>query len=243
MAMEWHKARLVDMIQETPQTRRFFFELPELERYDFVPGQFVNMELPIGEEPREKRRSYSIASRPVGDNRLEFIIVRLEGGRGTGYLFDGCEVGTEFPISSAAGRLVLEEPIEYDICYICTGTGVAPFRSQLQDIYHNKKPHQRIDLIFGTRTMEDVLYYEEFRQLEKDLPDFHYHVCLSREDVEGTRRGYVHSVYQELFADRHGDENVIFSLCGWGDMIKEARKHLTQEMGFVRKQVQLEIYG
>ena len=47
----------------------------------------------------------------------------------------------------------------------------------------------------------------------------------------------------ELFADRHGDENVMFSLCGWGDMIKEARKRLTQEMGFVRKQVQLEIYG
>ena len=244
MPLEWYKSQLVDVVDETAQTKRFFFEFPELERYDFEAGQFTQFDMPIGpeDEPRKRQRSYSIASRPDGSNRLEFVIVRLEGGAGTGYLFDEMKVGDAIKMSSPRGKMVLHEPVDYDICYICTGTGIAPFRSQMHDMIAHNKPHRRVDLVFGTRTMADTLYYEEMRALGEQLDGFRFHCVLSREDHEGCRRGYVHPVYEELYGDRAGDPDVRFFICGWSDMIKEARTRLT-DMGFDRKQLHFEIYG
>ena len=242
MTQTWHRAVLVECIPVTPFTRRFIFEFPDLKSYDFLPGQFTMMELPIHEEEKRRRRSYSIASPPDGTNRLEFVIVQLDGGAGTGYLFNNCEVGVEIKMCSPLGRMTLHEPIDYDICYIATGTGIAPFRSMLLDLLRNPRPHRRIDLVFGTRTASDLLYADEMRELEKSLDQFHYHPTLSREDVPGCRRGYVHSVYQELYGDRPGREDASFYVCGWGDMIRDARKNL-QEMGFGRKQIHFESYG
>ncbi len=242
MGQSWHRAVLVHCEAISQHTRRFFFEMPELERYDFEPGQFVMMQLPIHEEEKKSRRSYSIASRPDGTNRLEFVIVQLDGGAGTAFLFNHCEVGREILISSPLGRMGLHEPIDYDVCYIATGTGIAPFRSMLHDLHHHPRPHRRLDLIFGTRTAADLLYVEEMRSLERDLEGFHYHPTLSREAVPGCRQGYVHPVYQELYGDRAGREDVMFYICGWGDMIRDARKNLL-DMGFSRKQIHFESYG
>ncbi|MFT7590005.1 MAG: ferredoxin-NADP reductase [Limisphaerales bacterium] len=242
MAMQWYTARLIEVIDETYQTKRFIFEIPDLQSFDFIAGQFVNFDMPIHEESRKRRRSYSIASRPDGTNRLEFVIVKLEGGAGTGYLFNTMKVGETMQMSSAVGKMILAEPIDYDICFICTGTGLAPFRSMINDLYFNNKAHKKIDLIFGTRSMKDVLYWDEMKKRSEEMDDFTFHPVLSREDTEETLRGYVHPVYESMYADRHGDSNVKFFLCGWGDMIKEGRTRLA-EMSFDRKQLHFEIYG
>ncbi len=242
MAQLWHRAVLVDCEAVTPLTRRFFFQLPDLETYEFTAGQFAMLEMPIHEEERKRRRSYSIASRPDGGNVLEFVIVQLEGGSGTDYLFNRCRQGAEIRISSPLGRMVLHDPIDYDVCYIATGTGVAPFRSMLQDLLHRPRPHRRLDLIFGTRTQADLLYPQEFRELEQHLEHFRYFPTLSREDAPGCRHGYVHPVYEELYGDRPGREDALFFICGWGDMIRDARKNLL-DMGFNRRQIHFESYG
>ena len=239
---EWYRAVLQQVIQETPQTRRFFFALPDLPRYDFTAGQFVQMELPIHEEERKRRRSYSIASRPDGTNVLEFVIVFMEDGSATTWLFNTAKLGDEIRISSPLGRMVLHEPIDYDVIYIATGTGVAPFRSQVQDLQHNPQPHRNFHLVFGTRTHEDLLYESEFHELEKSLDGFHYYPTLSREDLPGYGHGYVHPVYEGLIGDRKGAADFLFFICGWGDMIRDARKNLL-DMGFHRKQIHFESYG
>ena len=66
-------------------TRRFWIQIPELEKFDFIPGQFVTLDLPIHEKPNKRIRSYSIASWPDGTNVVELVIVLLEGGLGTTY--------------------------------------------------------------------------------------------------------------------------------------------------------------
>lgn len=238
----WHRAVYLDHVQESPLTRRFRFRLPDLEDYRFTAGQFVQMELPIHEDPRKCRRSYSIASWPDGGNVLEFAIVRLEGGAGTRWLFDHARPGDEIRISDPLGRMVLHEPMDYDVVYIATGTGVAPFRSQLRDLVLHPRPHRALHLVFGTRTRADLLYEPEFRALEGQLEGFRYHPTLSREALPGYRHGYVHAVYEELIEGRHGAEDLLFFLCGWGDMIRDARKNL-MDLGFHRKQIHFESYG
>jgi len=87
------QVRSYEIENETSQTRRFWIELPSLSSFDFKPGQFITLDLPIHEKPNKRVRSYSIASWPDGTNVIELVIVLLEDGAGTHYLFNEVSVG------------------------------------------------------------------------------------------------------------------------------------------------------
>src|SRR6476661_3006666 len=124
-----------------PATRRFFIRLPETERFEFKGGQFVTLDLPIHEQKNKRWRSYSIASWPDGSNVYELLIVLLEGGAGTTYLFNEITVGSELTFRGPQGVFTLPENIEKDLFFICTGTGIAPFRSMLHHMLLNNIAH------------------------------------------------------------------------------------------------------
>ena len=89
MALQpWVKGIVTRIENETYNTRRFWIKVPELESFNFTPGQFVTLDLPISDKPAKRIRSYSIASWPDGTNVFELLIVLLEGGLGTTYLFN-----------------------------------------------------------------------------------------------------------------------------------------------------------
>ncbi len=233
----WRKGKVIRIENETYNTRRFFIEIPELEKFDFEPGQFITFDLPIHEKPNKRWRSYSIASWPDGTNVIELVIVLLEGGFGTTYLFTKVDVGSELILRGPQGVFTLNnEVLQKDIIFICTGTGVAPFRSMTHHIKNHSIPHKKIYLIYGTRTQKDLLYYQELKNLE--LENFQYIPTLSREQWDG-RSGYVHPIYEELCASR---QPVVFFLCGWKNMIDEAKKRI-QDMGYDRKAIRQELYG
>src|SRR6202795_2090365 len=63
MALQpWRTGKVIRIKDETSDTRRFWVEVPEMSSFDFIPGQFVTLDLPIHEKPNKRWRSYSIAS-------------------------------------------------------------------------------------------------------------------------------------------------------------------------------------
>jgi CDP-4-dehydro-6-deoxyglucose reductase len=234
----WRQAIITRVEEEAPGTRRFWLQVPELECFDFVPGQFVTLDLPIHEKANKRWRSYSIASRPDGTNSFELIILLDPLGSGTNYLFNETTVGSTLTFRGAQGVFTLKHPLEQPLILVCTGTGIAPFRSMVQDIFHRELPHQHIHLVFGCRTKDTLLYYDEMQQLAADQPGFHYYPVLSREAWQG-HTGYVHLVYEALCKE-NAAANVF--LCGWKGMIDEARQRL-QDLGIDKKQIHFEIYG
>jgi len=238
MALQpWRTGRIIRIENETDNTRRFWIEIPELESFDFTPGQFVTLDLPIHEKPNKRVRSYSIASWPDGTNVFELVIVLLEGGLGTTYLFNKVDVGSELTLRGAQGVFTLkEENLQKDLFFICTGTGIAPFRSMVHHIKRHNIPHKNIYLLMGTRTQKDLLYHEEMKSFE--LEDFHYIPTLSREQWDG-RKGYVHAIYEELC---NAKQPAGFFLCGWKNMIDEAKQRILA-LGYDRKSIHQELYG
>ena len=235
----WRTGKVIRIEQETYNTRRFWIEVPELEKFDFIPGQFVTLDLPIYEKPNKRWRSYSIASWPDGTNVFELLIVLLEGGAGTTWLFNNVTVGSDLILRGPQGVFILhEENYTKDLFLICTGTGIAPFRSMAQYIKLHNIAHENMYIMFGCRTQKDLLYYDELKQLEKELPKFHFLPTLSREDWEG-KKGYVHALYEELCTEK---QPATFFLCGWKAMIDEAKKRI-QELGYDRKSIHQELYG
>lgn len=234
----WRTGKVIRIENETPATRRYWIRVPELETFDFKPGQFVTLDLPIHEKPNKRWRSYSIASWPDGTNIFELVIVLNTEGAGTTYLFNEVTVGSELIFRGAQGVFTLPEILDTDMFLICTGTGIAPFRSMVHYIKLHNVPHGNIYLIFGSRTQQDLLYYNELNELQQNLPGFYYIPTLSREEWAG-RTGYVHRIYEELCSNRQPAK---FYLCGWKNMIDEAKKRIT-EMGYDKKAIHQELYG
>lgn len=248
MALEWQKGTVIRIEDETYNTKRFFIRINDVNSFHFKAGQFVTLDLPIHEKPNKRWRSYSIASWPDDSNVFELLIVLLEGGAGTTYLFNHVSVGSELILRGPQGVFILPDPVEQDLFFICTGTGIAPFRSMLNYILLHQLAHQNLYLIFGCRTQKDLLYYDEMRKLETELPNLKYLPTLSREEWNG-HHGYVHALYEDICKQNRestADAGLVkpahFYLCGWKAMIDEAKKRIT-DMGYDKKSIHLELYG
>lgn len=235
MAYQFYDAEVIKIVPETDKVKRFFLKVKELKQYNFIPGQFAMLDLPI--DSKIKNRSYSIASAPDG-NTIEMVIVEKEGGAASKYLFREVEVGTIIKTSQPLGKFVLQEPIASELCFIATGTGVGPFRSMLLHMVRKQLSFTKVNLIFGTRYEKDILYYKEFTELRTQLLNFEYIPVLSRDENWKGEKGYVHQVYERLYADKRA---ATFYLCGWTAMVKEARERL-QAMGYDKNQLKFEVY-
>ncbi|HEY8733014.1 MAG TPA: FAD-dependent oxidoreductase [Puia sp.] len=254
MPLPWQTGKVIRIENATALTRRFWIEFDSGEPFHFVPGQFVTLDLPIHEKPAKRWRSYSIASWPDGSAIFELVIVLLEGGAGTKFLFEEIQIGSSLTFRGPLGSFILPTPLEKDIFLICTGTGIAPFRSMVHHILNHNLVHQNIYLIFGCRRLGDALYQKEMEELELNLTGFQYLPVFSREVPENRehliRTGYVHAVFEEICKRNKnfitpGQENnylPFFYLCGWKVMIDEAKKRIV-DLGFDRKSIHLELYG
>lgn len=253
-ALDWVTGVITDITDETANTKRFYFEIPSLSVFDFEPGQFVTLDLPIHEQKNKRWRSYSIASAPQGNNRFELVIVLNEAGAGTTWLWANARPGTEITLRGPQGKFTLPAELDRDIFLICTGTGIAPFRSMVQHLHRKGLPHQNIYMIFGCRKFSDTLYGPELTELSKNMPGFHYIPTYSREAADnpgGMRTGYVHQIYEEIILNNRkqheqaggtGNKPAKFFLCGWKNMLDEARKRI-QEIGYDKKDIHFELYG
>jgi CDP-4-dehydro-6-deoxyglucose reductase len=241
MLEPWRTGTVIKIEDASESTRRFWIQIPELDSFNFKPGQFVTLDLPIHEKTNKRWRSYSIASAPDGSNIIELVIVLLEGGLGTTYLFNEINVGSNITLRGPVGVFTLPETLDKDLYLICTGTGIAPFRSMAHWIHQHKIAHKNIHLIFGCRKLTDQLYGAELKALEMQENNFFYHPVFSREDTvpDGAHKGYVHGVYEQLLAAKNPSQ---FYLCGWKNMIDEAKQRL-MAAGYDKKDIHLEIYG
>ena len=170
----WIKGKFKTIDKITDLTWIFVIELDE--PFEYKAGQFVNIKV------NGVTRSYSIASYDSGKNTFELLIVKLEGGALTTMLFEQIKEGDSLEAKGPYGHFLLPNEIDNDLFFICTGTGLAPFRSMLDLIIQNKIAHRKIYLIFGTRTRGDLLCYDEINKMKESVEGLVYVPVLSREE-------------------------------------------------------------
>lgn len=238
MAVTWYESKITKIAPMSPGVHRFWLENPGI---TYQAGQFITMDLPIGDKRLQRWRSYSIAGAPAEGGDLELCIVRSAEGAGTRYLFEEVKEGDIIRWKGPDGSFTLPENIQKDLVLICTGTGIAPFRSMLRELQLTGASHRNIHLIFGTRTEADILYREELEQLAQEMPGFRFDIALSRQPDWTGYQGYLHQIYQKEYAISRPD--ITFMICGWSKMIDEAVAHLILDLGYDRTQVLYELYG
>ena len=229
---KWIDAQISSIQVLTENTRKFTIQFNE--NFDFIPGQFIQIKL------KNIVRSYSIASFSLEKNKLELIIVKVEDGKLTPILFNDTVVGDKIQVRGPKGKFILPDDTQRDIFFICTGTGLAPFKSILDHLNITQKFPRNLYLIFGTRTKLDLLFYEEISEIEQNQPHFNYIPVLSRQEWDGSS-GYVHKEYKEIIKNSK-PKDPLFYLCGWKNMVSEAKQNIL-EFGYNRKNIKLEVYG
>jgi ferredoxin-NADP reductase len=225
-------ARLVRSVPLSGETKHLEFAVEDLPCFDFAAGQFVSMKEP--HNGHEITRAYSIASPPRGDNTFDLCLNRVPEGFFSNFLCDLPE-GATVPFHGPHGYFVLKSPVR-DSLFIATGTGIAPIRGMLQWLLADPARHQGREfwLVFGVRYEGDLYYNDEFLQLAREHPNFHYIPTLSRDNPGWSgARGYVQEHVRRL---AHGRIDMDAYICGLKDMVL-ANRDLLKQLGWDRKAI------
>lgn len=227
-------AKLLEFTDIADEVRHFVFEAQEMERLDFIPGQFVSFSMVV--DGKKVTRAYSIASPPLG-NLFELCLNRVKEGKLSPYLFE-MQVGDTIEAKGPLGYFVLRTPPN-DAVLIATGTGIAPFRSMLKGHLAPADP-RNYTLIFGVRYERNLMYREEFEHLANEHAEkFRFWPTLSRPDPGWHgRSGHVQTHLHEAIGDRR---DIDVYICGMKAMVDDVRLQL-KDLGFDRKHIIYEKY-
>jgi CDP-4-dehydro-6-deoxyglucose reductase, E3 len=237
------EARLVTSRRLTPSVRELVFERADGAPFQFDPGQWVNLVLPLPEG--EIKRAYSIASAPVaGSPRFELAVTQVEGGPGSQFLHRIKE-GETLRAIGPQGLFTRGQHAPLPSLFIATGTGVTPFRSMIEAALHagDRAP---LWLLFGARFEEDILYQDELTRWAHEHPRFRYEITLSRPSPGWTgRRGYVQHHASELVRELRAVSAEVEPhayICGLERMVSAVKDLLRNDLEMPRKHVHTERY-
>lgn len=218
----------------------FEFTFTKPENLTFKAGQFLLFDVPLLDNPADiQTRAYSIASAP-GEKELLFVIKLVPGGRASRWFEQAVVPGTDVRMQGPFGAFVIDPKSRKDWLMIATGSGIAPYRSQLMETICIAKSRSKraIDVVFGVRTEEDIFWRETFERFAAKCPSLRFHVTLSggSERWQG-HRGRVQTVVNGFgnFSGKH-----IF-ICGNPVMTKEVKEQCLQ-LGAEKKDVHVEGY-
>lgn len=237
MAREVVDMNVESVAIEAADTKTIRLIWPEGYNPQFKTGQFITCNWP--DEPAYKR-AYSLSSCALDRGFYEFT-VRRDGKMGT-RLVDWIKPEHVLQVLPPAGRfLPVFEPGKHLIC-IAGGSGVTPFRGFAREATR-RKLDTRITVLYSVRCEKDIIFNDEFRQLERENPNFKFNVTCTRlnpADSWPGRRGRIDAAWVK---SQIGDlSNTVFYACGPTTLVEFA-EGLVFELGAPKTQMKTEKWG
>ena len=213
---------------DTPDVKTFRVESPEGGvMFKHMPGQCAFLSMPgVGEA------LFSITSSPTQTNYMEFSIKRC--GCVTEWLH-AMEVGQQITVRGPYGNgFPVETALKgKDLLFIAGGIGLAPLRSVINYCRDNRANYGTIDIIYGSRSKEDLVDYEEIVNEWMKEDGINVHLTIDREqDNWDGHVGFVPNYVKEV----NPDLSKTVLMCGPPIMIKFTLGAL-KELGFKETQV------
>ena len=159
--LNWQLANVVELLDETAQTKSVVLDAPDWRGHR--AGQHIDVRL-TAPDGYQAQRSYSIASGPE-DDWLVLTVERLDDGEVSPYLTDELTAGDQLELRGPiGGYFVWEEQQGGPLLMIAGGSGVVPFRSMLR---HRAAADSDVParLVYSTRSLNEVIYRDELSHL------------------------------------------------------------------------------
>ena len=138
------------------------------------------------------------------------------------YIFS-LKPGDKVMISGPYGEFFVPDDVadDQEFLFIGGGAGMAPMRSHIMHLFKTEKTTRKVNFFYGARSLKEAFYLEDYKALEKEFPNFKFHLALDRPDPEadaaGVRYvpGFVHSVlYETYLKDHEAPEDILYFMCG-----------------------------
>ena len=214
---------------QTPDVKTFRVEALEGGKlFEHLPGQCAMLSVPGISEAM-----ISITSSPTNKEFMEFSVKKC--GCLTEWLHS-MEEGQMITVRGPYGRHfpVDDELAGKNLVFVAGGIGLAPLRSVINYVRDNRDKYGRVDIIYGSRSKDDLVYYDEIVAEWMNTPDFHVHLTIDREQ-EGWdgHVGFVPNYIAEL---ELSTVNTCALMCGPPIMIKFSLPNLLKA-GFDKTQI------
>ena len=219
---------VTDIRIDTPDVKTFrVVGLDGKKVFEHRPGQCAMLSIPgVGEA------MFSITSSPTEKDFMEFSIKKC--GCLTSWLHQ-MDVGQEILIRGPYGNgFPVDTALKgQNLLFIAGGVGLAPLHSVINYVRANRADYGTVDIVYGSRSMEDLLDLDEIQNEWAKEEGINVHLTIDRaQDTWPGHVGFVPSYVKELGFDP--DKNVL--VCGPPIMIKFTLGSLT-ELGFVNTQI------
>lgn len=204
------------------------------EPFHFRAGQYISVIVPgAGPNGRDLRRAYSIASHPEA-RPVELCVKIVDSGPGSNYL-NKLRKGDTFRGYAPYGDFTYCTPPSKHVCFLATGTGIAPFRAMMLSEEYLSNPPKSATCLLGVRDENELLYESDISKHGKWI------ACVSQS--KGNWSGFKGRLtdYLRGLGDDFPWKETDYYLCGAGQMIDEVRAILT-ERGVEKEAIHREIY-
>ena len=197
------------------------------EKYGFFNLKMVN--------PEPQTRAYSCATYPAEGNIIKLNVriatppfgpdrklLPVNPGVCSSYIYS-LKPGDKVTISGPYGEFFLPDnlPDDQELIFIGGGAGMAPMRSHIMHLFKTEKTKRPVSFWYGARSLKEAFYLDDYAEIEKEFPNFSFHLALDRPDPEADAAGvkytpgFVHNVLYENYLKNHEDpEGCIYLMCG-----------------------------
>lgn len=234
--------RVVQIVRETPTIQTFRFADPAADRlpFDFLPGQFLQVEV-TPEGGKTARRSYTIASSPTQRAYVELTVKREEQGVVSRYLHDTVAAGDLLNVSGPFGAFTFTGTDAESIVLIAGGVGITPMMSVLRYLTDTAWKGE-IFFLYGARSTEEFVFRDEIERLERRFPNLHVIAAMQR-SAGTTWLGPEGTITKDMITAAVPDiAKRRIHLCGPPGMMAAMRAQLA-ELGVPEAQLHTEAFG
>jgi len=201
-------------------------------QFNYLPGQFLSIIIERAFENRT-RRIYSFSS--GGKGEYEVCVQVVPNGVGSNYLAS-LNIGDQFRATAPYGDFLFELKPNQNVCFIATGTGIAPFKSMITSKQFRDEPPPGALLLFGAKTEDDVLFRGYFEKYGVEVIN-----AISDGPNRTGHKGRVTDYLKGLPEDWPW-QNTVFYMCGNGMMIKDVQRYLREVKNVPADQVRYEVF-
>ena len=171
--------RVETIIEEARNVKTFRFSLESGPAIAYLPGQYLQITVPVPDGRREfTRRSFTISSSPTEPGCLQITVKRNPAGTVSNFLHDRLREGDRCELMAPFGQFTFREGEGTRLCLIAGGSGVTPLRAILRAI-----ADQRLSvdtrLLCLNRGEEDIIFQREFREMPQAHPGIRASFALS----------------------------------------------------------------
>ncbi len=212
----------------------------------------------VTKNPEPTFRAYSMANHPAEGNivmlniriatppwdRAAGAFAKVNPGICSSYIYS-LKPGDKITISGPYGEFFVKDTPNEKM-FIGGGAGMAPMRSHIFHLFNTEKTDKKVTFWYGARSAREVFYEDQFRQIERDFPNFKFTIALSEPKSEDNWTGpvgFIHNVIYENYLKNHeAPEDIEYYLCGPPMMTAAATKML-DELGVPPENIMYDNFG